>query len=191
MTFGNAVKVAIIGVGRMGRPIAERLVAGGYAPAVLARRPETRAAAEAVGLVCAGSVRETVRDAQVVLTVVFDDDQLRAVALGEDGAIAGMPAGSVLIQHTTCDPATVTLLAEAGAERGISVLDAALSGNPRDIAAGRLTPRSKSRRSSVKKCWRGRRRITGSSYSPSKIQPTTKSLMVCSVRSSLKKVSRP
>ena len=50
-----------------------------------------------------------------------------------------MPAGGVLVQHTTCDPATVTLLAETGAKRGVSVLDAALSGNPRDIAAGQLT----------------------------------------------------
>jgi 3-hydroxyisobutyrate dehydrogenase-like beta-hydroxyacid dehydrogenase len=80
-----------------------------------------------------------VRDAQVVLTVVFDDEQLRAAALGPGGLIAAMPAGAILVQHTTCDPATMTLLAETAADRGIRVLDAALSGNPRDIAAGRLT----------------------------------------------------
>ncbi len=50
-----------------------------------------------------------------------------------------MPADAILVQHTTCDPATMTLLAETAAGRGISVLDAALSGNPRDIAAGQLT----------------------------------------------------
>lgn len=133
------MKIAVIGAGRMGRPIIDRLVAAGYEPTVLARRPEARAAAEAAGLACAGTIPEAVRDAQVVLTVVFDDEQLRAAVLGENGAIAAMPAGSVLVQHTTCDPATVTLLAEAGAERGITVLDAALSGNPRDIAAGQLT----------------------------------------------------
>jgi 3-hydroxyisobutyrate dehydrogenase-like beta-hydroxyacid dehydrogenase len=80
-----------------------------------------------------------VRDAQVVLTVVFDDEQLRAAALGPAGLIAAMPAGAILVQHTTCDPATMTLLAETAARRGISVLDAALSGNPRDVAAGQLT----------------------------------------------------
>ena len=84
-------------------------------------------------------MRETVRDAQVVVTVVFDDEQLRAAALGRDGVIAAMPVDGILVQHTTCDPATVTLLAEAAAKRGISVLDAALSGNPRDVAAGQLT----------------------------------------------------
>jgi 3-hydroxyisobutyrate dehydrogenase-like beta-hydroxyacid dehydrogenase len=133
------VKIGVIGAGRMGRPIVGRLVAAGYEPTVLTRRPAARAAAEASGLRCADTVRETVRDADVVFTVVFADEQLRAAALGDDGAIAAMPAGGVLVQHTTCDPATIALLAEAGAERGISVLDAALSGGPHDIAAGRLT----------------------------------------------------
>jgi len=133
------VKIGVIGAGRMGRPIIERLVTAGYEPTILTRRPAARAAAEAAGLRCADTPQETVRDAEVVFTVVFDDEQLRAAALGEDGVIAAMPAGGVLVQHTTCDPATVTLLAEAGANRGISVLDAALSGNPRDTAAGQLT----------------------------------------------------
>ena len=132
-------RIGVIGAGRMGRPIIDRLVAAGYEPTVLTRRPAARAAAEAAGLRCAGTVRETVRDAEVVVTVVFDDEQLRAAALGDDGVIAAMPAGGVLVQHTTCDPATVTLLAETGAKCGVSVLDAALSGNPRDIAAGQLT----------------------------------------------------
>ena len=51
-----------------------------------------------------------------------------------------MPAGGVLVQHTTCDPATMTLLAETGAQQGIAVLDAALSGTPRDIADGLALP---------------------------------------------------
>jgi 3-hydroxyisobutyrate dehydrogenase-like beta-hydroxyacid dehydrogenase len=133
------VRIGVIGAGRMGRPIIDRLVTAGYAPTVLTRRPAARAAAEAAGLRCADTLAETVRDAQVVFTVVFDDEQLRAAALGPNGVIAAMPAGGILVQHTTCDPATVTLLAEAAAKRGISVLDAALSGNPRDIAAGQLT----------------------------------------------------
>ena len=133
------VRIGVIGAGRMGRPIIDRLVAAGYQPTVLTRRPAARAAAEAAGLRCADTVLETVRDAQVVLTVVFDDEQLRAAALGPAGLIAAMPAGAILVQHTTCDPATMALLAETAARRGISVLDAALSGNPRDIAAGQLT----------------------------------------------------
>jgi 3-hydroxyisobutyrate dehydrogenase-like beta-hydroxyacid dehydrogenase len=133
------MRIGVVGAGRMGRPIIDRLVAAGYAPTVLTRRPAARAAAEAAGLRCADTLRETVRDAQVVITVVFDDEQLRAAALGRAGLIAAMPADGIIVQHTTCDPATVTLLAETAAKRGIRVLDAALSGNPRDVAAGQLT----------------------------------------------------
>src|SRR5260370_37933270 len=50
-----------------------------------------------------------------------------------------MKPGATLVQHTTSDAATAQTLAEAGADRGIGVLDAALSGGPHDIAAGRLT----------------------------------------------------
>jgi 3-hydroxyisobutyrate dehydrogenase len=74
-----------------------------------------------------------------VLSVVFDDEQVKAALLGPRGAIAAMRAGAVLVQHTTCDPATVEMITEVAADRGVRVLHAAVSGNPRDIAAGELT----------------------------------------------------
>ena len=132
-------KIAVIGAGRMGRPMVDRLAAAGYLPTVHARRPQTQAAAEAAGLRWAGSVTETVRDADLVLTVVFDETQLRSVTLGPDGALTAMKPGSILIQHTTCDPAVVTDIAHTAAGYGVEVLDAAVSGTPRDIAAGQLT----------------------------------------------------
>ena len=92
----------------MGRPMVDRLVAAGYLPVVHARRPQTQAAAEAAGLRWAESIAETVRDADLVLTVVFDETQLRSVTLGPDGALAAMKPGSIVVQHTTCDPAVVT-----------------------------------------------------------------------------------
>jgi len=131
--------IAVIGAGRMGRPMVDRLAAAGYVPVVHARRAQTQAAAEAAGLRWAGSIAETVREADLVLTVVFDEAQLRSVTLGRDGALAAMKRGSILIQHTTCDPAVVTDIADAAAGYGVDVLDAAVSGTPRDIAAGQLT----------------------------------------------------
>jgi 3-hydroxyisobutyrate dehydrogenase len=133
------LKIGFIGPGRMGRPMLERLVAAGHDVTVLVRRPQARAAAEADGLTWAGTVTATVRDADAVFVVVLTDEQVRSVCLGPDGAIAAMKPGAALVQHTTCDPATAQLLAGAGAGRGIRVLDAALSGGPHDIAAGRLT----------------------------------------------------
>jgi 3-hydroxyisobutyrate dehydrogenase-like beta-hydroxyacid dehydrogenase len=123
----------------MGQPIVERLVAAGHDVTVHSRRPEARAAAGADGPSWAETVEATVRDADVVFVVVLTDEQVRSVCLGPDGAIAAMTAGTTLVQHTTSDPGTARLLFEAGAERGVGVLDAALSGGPHDIAAGRLT----------------------------------------------------
>jgi 3-hydroxyisobutyrate dehydrogenase-like beta-hydroxyacid dehydrogenase len=117
----------------------DRLMAAGHDVTVLARRPQARAAAEADGLTWAETVAETVRDAAAVFVVVLQDEQVRSVCLGPDGAIAAMKPGATLIQHTTSDPATAHLLDDAGRSRGIRVLDAALSGGPHDIAAGRLT----------------------------------------------------
>jgi len=133
------MKIGFIGPGRMGRPILDRLIAAGHDVTVLLRRPQARAAAEADGLTWAGSVAETVRDADAVFVVVLTDEQVRSVCLAPDGAIEAMKPGAVLVQHTTSDPATAELLTRAGADRKIGVLDAALSGGPHDIAAGRLT----------------------------------------------------
>jgi 3-hydroxyisobutyrate dehydrogenase-like beta-hydroxyacid dehydrogenase len=139
VSSGGKLKIGFVGSGRMGRPMIDRLVAAGHDVLVLVRRPEARAAAEADGLRNAGTVAATVRDADTVFVVVLTDEQVRSVCLGPGGAIAAMKAGATLVQHTTCAPATLELLADACADRGIRMLDAALSGGPHDIAAGRLT----------------------------------------------------
>ena len=133
------MKIGFIGAGRMGRPMLERLAAAGHDVTVLVRSPQARADAVAADWHWAETVAATVRDADAVFVVVLTDEQVRAVCLGPDGAIGAMKPGATLVQHTTCDPATVELLDAAGVERGIAVLDAALSGGPHDIAAGTLT----------------------------------------------------
>jgi 3-hydroxyisobutyrate dehydrogenase len=133
------VKIGLIGPGRMGRPMVDRLVAAGHDVTALVRHPDAPKVAEAEGLNWADSVAATVHGAHAVFVVVLNDEQVRSVCLGTDGAIAAMKPGATLIQHTTSDPATAQLLVEEGAATGVGVLDAALSGGPHDIAAGRLT----------------------------------------------------
>ena len=133
------MKIGFVGPGRMGRPMVDRLMAAGHDVTVLVRRKEAREAAEADGLTCVDTVAAAVEDADVVFVVVLTDEQVRAVCLGPNGALAAMKPGATLVQHTTSDPATAALLVEAGAARGVGVLDSALSGSPDDIAAGRLT----------------------------------------------------
>lgn len=133
------MKIGFVGPGRMGRPMVDRLMAAGHDVTVLVRRKEAREAAAADGLTCVDTVAAAVEDADVVFVVVLTDEQVRAVCLGPNGALAAMKPGATLVQHTTSDPATAALLVEAGAARGVGVLDAALSGSPDDIAAGQLT----------------------------------------------------
>jgi 3-hydroxyisobutyrate dehydrogenase-like beta-hydroxyacid dehydrogenase len=69
---------------------------------------------------------------------VFTDVQVRQVALGDDGLLAAMARGRTLVVHTTGSPRTVEALALAGAGTGVGVIDAAVSGSPGDVRAGRL-----------------------------------------------------
>lgn len=133
------MRIGLIGAGQMGRPILDRLVAAGHDARVLVRRPETRATAIADGLNWAETIADVVRDADIVFIIVLNDAQVRDVCLGANGALAAMKPGAILIQHTTSNPATARLLVDEGAEGGVRVLDAALSGGPHDIAAARLT----------------------------------------------------
>jgi 3-hydroxyisobutyrate dehydrogenase len=133
------VKIGFIGAGRMGRPMVDHLVDAGHEVIVLTRRPETRAAAEADGLSCADTVAETVSGVDAAIVVVLNDEQVRTVCLGSEGALAAMKPGATLVQHTTCDPQTLVAIAEEGARTGIRVLDAALSGGPPSIVSGELT----------------------------------------------------
>ncbi len=123
----------------MGRPIIDRLAAAGHDVRVLVRRPDAQLAAAADGLTVTDDIAATVRDADVVFVAVLTDEQVRSVCLGPAGAVAAMRPGAVIVAHTTCDPATVELIAAQSARRGIGVLDAALSGGPHNIAAGDLT----------------------------------------------------
>lgn len=122
-------KLAFLGLGVMGGPMAGHLQKAGHDVTVYNR---TTAKAEqwvdAFGGVLALTPREAAAGADFVLACVGNDDDLRAVCLGEDGAFAQMPAGSVFVDHTTVS-ASVTreLYAEADASQ-ISFVDAPISG---------------------------------------------------------------
>jgi 3-hydroxyisobutyrate dehydrogenase len=133
------VKIGLIGPGRMGRPMLDRLAADGHHVTALVRHPDAQKVAETEGVIWADSVAATVQGADAVVVVVLNDEQLRSVCLGTNGAIAAMKRGATLIQPTPTDPATAQLLVDAGAAFGVRILDAALSGGPHDIAAGSLT----------------------------------------------------
>jgi len=131
------VNVGFVGVGEMGAPMVERLRAGGVPVRFHARRPEVIARAEALGATSSPTLAGVADGADTVIVCVYTDAQVREVCLGPHGLVAAMAPGAVLVIHTTGSPTTTPLLAAAPG-RG-EVLDAALSGGPADIRAGRLT----------------------------------------------------
>jgi 3-hydroxyisobutyrate dehydrogenase len=118
--------------------MAQRLVDRGVPTTLWARRAESLApfagrAAVAPDLPALG------RASDVVGVCVTDAEAVRTVVLGPDGVLAGMAEGSVLAVHSTIAPDECALLAAAGAERGVHVLDAPVSGGGAAAIAGQLT----------------------------------------------------
>src|SRR5437773_6729451 len=98
-------RLAFLGLGVMGYPMAGHLARAGHRVTVYNRTGEKvkRWVAE-FGGTAAASPAEASRDAELVMICVGNDNDVRAVALGENGALAGMSAGAVLVDHTTAWP---------------------------------------------------------------------------------------
>ncbi len=133
-------KVAFLGVGTMGFPMAGHLARAGHEITVY-NRTAARAEAWCVGQGGQGAATPAAaaRDAEVVFSCVGNDADLRAVTLGDDGAFAGMSAGTVYVDHSTTSAEIARELAGVAAARGISFLDAPISGGQRGAEEGILT----------------------------------------------------
>lgn len=134
------MKVAFIGLGVMGYPMAGHLKNAGMDVCVFNRTTEKaeRWCEEYKGDM-ALSLRAAVKDCAVVLSCVGNDDDVRQVILGEDGALAGMNAGSILVDHTTASASLARELNKAAGELEIGFLDAPVSGGQAGAENAALT----------------------------------------------------
>ena len=134
------MKLAFLGLGVMGAPMARHLAAVGHDVTVYNRSPAKAAAwVAAHGGRSADTAAAAADGADVVLACVGADADLRAVTLGADGAFAAMAPGAVFIDHTTVSAAIARELAEAGTARGLHVVDAPVSGGQAGAENGALT----------------------------------------------------
>jgi len=133
-------KVAFIGLGVMGYPMAGHLARAGHQVCVYNRTPAKAAqwVAEHGGSQ-ALIPREVAQGAELVMTCVGNDEDLRAVVLGADGAFAGMSAGAVLVDHTTASADVARELAAQAEQQGLGFLDAPVSGGQAGAQNGVLT----------------------------------------------------
>nr|WP_171168850.1 NAD(P)-dependent oxidoreductase [Ruegeria sp. HKCCA0370] len=133
-------KVAFLGLGVMGYPMAGHLHAAGHDVTVYNR---TAAKAEAWVKQHGGSMAATPKDAaegaEFVMACVGNDDDLRMVCTGEDGAFRGMSNGAVFVDHTTVSAKVTRELYAAGQSQGIAFVDAPISGGQAGAENGVLS----------------------------------------------------
>ncbi len=131
-------KVALLGLGTMGRGMALNLLKAGFPLTVYNR---TRAKAEALaaeGARVAETPARAAEGAAVVLAMLADDDASRAAWLGAEGALAAMQPGSVVVECSTLSPDWVSELNEAARHRGLSMVEAPVTGSRTQAEAGQL-----------------------------------------------------
>ena len=132
-------KVAFLGLGVMGFPMAGHLQAAGHAVTVYNRSAAKAAAwVDQHGGASAPTPREAAAGQDFVMACVGNDDDLRAVCLGDDGAFADMPASSIFVDHTTVSAKVTKELAAAAAQKGITFIDAPVSGGQAGAENGQL-----------------------------------------------------
>ena len=137
-------KLAFLGLGVMGFPMAGHLARAGHSVTVY-NRTASRAEKWLASMATAqrsSSARTpaaAAAGAGIVMMCVGNDDDVRAVALGPDGAVAAMQPGSILVDHTTASATVAREVHQAAAARGIGFLDAPVSGGQAGAENGKLT----------------------------------------------------
>jgi 3-hydroxyisobutyrate dehydrogenase-like beta-hydroxyacid dehydrogenase len=134
------MRVAVLGLGRMGAPIADRLLQAGHELAIWNRSPGATEDLVDRGAARLAAPDEAWERAELVITMLADDRAVRAVVLGEHGLLtARRAAGGTLIDMSTISPETSAEIAAAAAARQVPYLRAPVSGNPSVVVAGNLS----------------------------------------------------
>ena len=132
--------VAFLGLGVMGYPMAGHLARAGHRVTVYNRTAAKAVAwAAEYGGCAAASPREAAAGASIIFACVGNDDDLRSVVLGPDGALAGMAAGAVFVDHTTASAEVARELYAAAQAQGKHFVDAPVSGGQAGAVNGALT----------------------------------------------------
>jgi len=131
-------KIGLIGLGLMGLPMGRNLLKAGFPLTVWNRTRSKAEQLENEGAKVANSPREVANVSDVTFTIVSDPPALEQVLWGEQGALAGLRKGNVLIDSSTVSPALARRVAEACAERGADFLDAPVTGGTWGAEKGEL-----------------------------------------------------
>ena len=133
-------RVAFVGLGAMGYPMAGHLVAAGHSVTVFNRTPErAQRWQDQYGGAVAATPAEAAEGQDAVMLCVGNDDDVREVACGTHGVLRALPRGSLVIDHTTTSQALAIAVAREAASFGVDFLDAPVSGGQIGAETGALT----------------------------------------------------
>ncbi|MDA0120262.1 3-hydroxyisobutyrate dehydrogenase [Vibrio sp. T11.5] len=135
--------IAFIGLGNMGGPMAENLLAAGLKVRVFDLMPQAVRKLESAGAVAASTVEDAVKGVDTVVTMLPAGEHVRAVYLGDHSGGVGLlnmvEDGTFLIDSSTIDPESARIVAQCAAEKGLDFVDAPVSGGVAGAQAGTLT----------------------------------------------------
>ncbi len=130
------MNIGFVGLGAMGAGIVPRLIAAGHTVTGFNRSKDKAAPLLKSGMRWADSPRAVAAASEVVFSIVTDAAAVRAVALGDDGVIAGLKPGSVYVDMSTIAPDSSRAVSAEFAKKGLPMLDAPISGSPVTLAQG-------------------------------------------------------
>jgi 3-hydroxyisobutyrate dehydrogenase len=136
---GQTMKVAFVGLGNMGQSMARNILKAGHELTVFNRTRSKMEALVEAGASPADSPCQAAQGAEVLCISVSTPDAVRAVVLGDEGALSGASPAAIFIDFSTVDPLTSQEVAGACAQEGIAFLDAPVSGGVSGAEAGTLT----------------------------------------------------
>jgi len=131
-------RIGFIGIGLMGQHMARHLLEGGHPLTVWNRTKDKAQALLSAGAVWADSPKTVAQSSKVVITMVTDSAASEAVSCGPDGILEGAHTGLILIDMSSIAPEMSRSIAERARAKGVPMLDAPVTGNPRVAAAGKL-----------------------------------------------------
>jgi 3-hydroxyisobutyrate dehydrogenase len=134
----NKPRIAFLGLGIMGSGMARRLLANGFPLTVFNRSPEKSKPLVNEGALAANSPREAAENADVIISMVADDNASRSLWLSENGALAAARPGTICIESSTVTVDWIQELAAAARKQNCELLDAPVTGSKNQAASGEL-----------------------------------------------------
>lgn len=133
------MRVGFIGLGTQGKPLAANIASAGFDLTVYDVRAEPMKDLATLGAKTATSPRDIGAGCEVILVCVLNDAQTESTILGPDGVLSTAKSGTLIVIHSTVDPATISKVAEEAQAKRVEVLDAAVSGGATGAKAKKMS----------------------------------------------------